>query len=198
MIRRFIVPGIVVMIIIGAAAYFARSWIRGTLLPVIVISDFKPQVDATFSSVFSPVNGQLQPFGISMDSADLEDCAVAGASAYQGISETINCSKLEHNKPQLITPGSQSYWQQHAPQLQSFLLQHGWRELKTNIRQPYVPIATIFNDAEQPAGVRYDKAAGKIDCMLYIGNASPLPRNHEIVAEQCNRSLDIFGGSIKS
>lgn len=202
MTKRFkIIAGVgTIIITILAATTLGRGWIRGTAIPAYVNLVYKNSLNKSFDQAFSTINPKLAVYGINFQPSKYnQDVCEKGANVYyQGVRETIPCSRSRSSSLYHVSPEFIKKWQLSSQSLEDSLLGDGWIK-QWNKDQPINQIYNSRNDhLNTTISVVYGKYYGHTYCELSINYQPNRPHAGEGEAfanEACDRDVILFGGN---
>lgn len=179
------------LLILAAAAFICRGWVRTTLLTAYVRTMYSHSVNQNFEGDFTDVTMQLQKLGLSFTKSPYDGCDYV---EYEGLNATYSCSRGAGSKPLKLSEEYKTTWLRESPALEKYLLERGWHKT-WNKRQPIDELLTR-DDRDASVGVNYEKIHGKVACVLSIWyNGPQYEWQYQFnAAEACSRSIAFFGG----
>ena len=177
---RNIKIGLLASSICFSTLFFAYK-VVGHVLPGILASTYKRQINQTFDIDFTPqIDRYLRGMGVSFSKQQPARC-IDGP-----YSPSDPCGAERYDNERQLNSASASKWDTYGEKLDTYLSENGWR-LEGGER--YYKLSQILhsNSDSSPFYTLYTKTDNGVTCELYVSYFPELPHGKINVYEICSK-----------
>jgi hypothetical protein len=181
---------IAVVVVLGLAGYFGRSWVRFHLMPATASILYMPSVKHTAASERAALNDPFRRLSFTTSTTD-RNCALQVA---QKLHSTMDCSYEEQAYTKLPKDAAAAAKvQAETAMLQADLSAHGWHGGTNGVTLTSLVSGTAHGVDYSPDAF-YEKVVGKYTCIFdtFIAYSNPQPPAIRSVLT-CDRTVSFFG-----
>lgn len=194
--KKYCYIGGAICVVVLAAFWLGRGWLRKTATPAVINVFYKNSVQKTYDSEMAKLQNPLSMLGFS----DVQPAQTRCRSVvYNGLQNQVDCTvdvQVFGETSQLS--GDKATRNNNATKLQSLLQANDWQGEFSNKDVPYSSLLKLVegvnNGVDYLPDATYQKQLGPVLCTLSTYTAFSKPSAPAISAHVwCVRTVNIFG-----